>query len=258
MRTPIIAANWKMNKTTGETEQFFQQFTTITDPGSVEVVFCPSFPLLAVCGRLCREKGFRLGAQNMHWETAGAYTGEVSPLLLQDLGAQYVIVGHSERRQLFAETDRGVARKVKSAFAADLIPIVCVGETLKERQSGETDRVVAEQLTAALTDLDPSQVRRLVIAYEPVWAIGSGLAATLADAGWVATQIRKLVGEKFSRRVARDVRIQYGGSVSTDNIMEFISHPEIDGALVGGASLDAGAFAGIIQVASRVKTNVPS
>ena len=179
-----------------------------------------------------------------------AFTGEVSPVLLKDMGVQYVICGHSERRQFFAETDQQVARKVKAAFAAEMIPIVCVGETLQQRKANQTADVVSEQITIALDGLDPSQVRRIVIAYEPVWAIGSGLAATGADAGAVAQQIRKLIGEMFSLRTARDVRIQYGGSVKPDNILEFMNEPEIDGALVGGASLDATVFAGIVNAIS--------
>jgi triosephosphate isomerase len=250
MRTPIIAANWKMHKTTAEAADFIGQLGSELQQETVEVVICPPFPLLCRVNDACREKGLRLGAQNMYWETAGAFTGEVSPVLLKDIGVQYVICGHSERRQLFGETDQQVARKVKAAFAAEIIPIVCVGETLQQRQAEQTADVVGEQVTIALDGLDPSQVRRLVIAYEPVWAIGSGLAATGTDAGAVAQQIRKLIGEMYSLRTARDVRIQYGGSVKPDNILEFMSEPEIDGALVGGASLDATVFAGIVKAVS--------
>lgn len=250
MRTPIIAANWKMHKTTAEATDFIGQLGTELKQNTVEVVICPPFPLLCRVNDACRENGLRLGAQNMYWETAGAFTGEVSPVLLKDMGVQYVICGHSERRQFFAETDQQVARKVKAAFAAEMIPIVCVGETLQQRKANQTADVVSEQITIALDGLDPSQVRRIVIAYEPVWAIGSGLAATGADAGAVAQQIRKLIGEMFSLRTARDVRIQYGGSVKPDNILEFMNEPEIDGALVGGASLDATVFAGIVNAIS--------
>ena len=153
----------------------------------------------------------------MHWEEAGAYTGEVSPLMLKELAVDYVILGHSERRQLFAETDRQIARKVKTAFRHDLIPILCVGETLSQRQTGQAATVVSEQVAAALSGLDPSQVRRLIVAYEPVWAIGSGLAATAGDAGEMAALIRKIIGEMFSLKTARDVRIIYGGSVTEEN-----------------------------------------
>jgi triosephosphate isomerase len=191
----------------------------------------------------------------MYWETAGAFTGEVSPLLLRDLEVQYVIVGHSERRQTFAETDQNVSRKVKAAFAADLVPIVCVGETLQQRQSGRTEAVVEEQVAAAVGGLDPSQVRRLVIAYEPVWAIGSGLPANAGDAERVAIFIRRQIGNLFSLKVARDVRIQYGGSVKPENIADFMSSAEIDGALVGGASLDAAVFTAIIEAGLGVRAS---
>ncbi len=253
MRTPIIAANWKMNKTSAEAEDFFSRFGNLLEVAGVEVVICPPFPLLGLAAEHCRRMSLRLGAQNMHWETEGAYTGEVSPLLLRDLGVQYVILGHSERRQHFGETDQNVSRKVKAALAADLTPIVCVGEMLPQRQAGQTMAVVGEQLTSALHNLDPSQVRRMVIAYEPVWAIGSGLPATPDDAEAVALQIRKIIGDLFSLKVARDTRIQYGGSVNPENIAGFMAGTEIDGALVGGASLDAAGFARLVKAAMGVR-----
>ncbi len=255
MRIPIIAANWKMHKTREGAQQFFAALEEQLKPGPVEIVICPPFPLLSMVGELCRGADLRLGAQNLHWENEGAFTGEVSPLLLNDLEVQYVIVGHSERRQLFAETDQNVSRKVKAAFAADLVPIICVGETLQQRQSGRTEDVVEEQLAAALGGLDPSQVRRLVIAYEPVWAIGSGLPATAADAEQVALFIRRQVGDMFSLKAARDIRIQYGGSVKPANIADFMASPEIDGALVGGASLDSALFAAMIEAALGVRAS---
>lgn len=247
MRVPIIAANWKMHKNTEEALEFLERFTGLLQAEVMEVVICPSFPLLGAVASLCRQNGLKLGAQNMFWESAGAYTGEVSPLHLTDLGVQYVILGHSERRQLFGETDQDVSRKVKAAFAADLTPIVCVGETLPQRMAGQTVRVVQEQLTSALRGLDPSQVRRIVVAYEPVWAIGSGLPATGDDALQVALQLRRQIGEQFSLKVARDVRMQYGGSVKPENIREFMGSPEIDGVLVGGASLNAEGFAALVN-----------
>lgn len=252
MRIPIIAANWKMHKTTREAVDFLEHLAGLTEKSPVEAVICPPFPLLGIIADLCHKYGLRIGAQNMYWEASGAFTGEVSPLLLNDLGVQYAIIGHSERRQMFGETDQYVARKVKAAFAHELTPIVCVGETLQQRQTGQTMELVAEQVSAALNNLDPSQVRRVVIAYEPVWAIGSGLAATGKDAGDVAQHIRKTIGEMFSLKVARDVRIQYGGSVKPENVREFMKEPEIDGALVGGASLNAAVFAGIINSAVGV------
>lgn len=247
MRVPIIAANWKMHKTVQEAVDYVEQLAGLLAKGNVETVICPPFPLLGFVAEACRQHGLRLGAQNMHWEEAGAYTGEVSPLMLKELAVDYVILGHSERRQLFAETDRQIARKVKTAFRHDLIPILCVGETLSQRQAGQAATVVSEQVAAALSGLDPSQVRRLIVAYEPVWAIGSGLAATAGDAGEMAALIRKIIGEMFSLKTDRDVRIIYGGSVTEENCGDFIKEPEIDGALVGGASLDAARFAGIIK-----------
>lgn len=249
-RIPIIAANWKMHKTSGEVTEFFNKFSVVDS--QTEIVICPPFPLLFQVGEFCRAGGYRLGAQNMFWEAKGAYTGEVSPLLLKDMGVQYVIIGHSERRQMFAETDQSVAKKVKAAFAHELTPIVCVGETLQERQGGQTLHVITEQVATVLNGLDPSQVRRLVFAYEPVWAIGSGLPAKKEDAEQVALLIRKLISDTFSLKVSRDTRIQYGGSVKPENIAEFMESPEIDGALVGGASLDAEVFAGLIHAAAEV------
>lgn len=250
MRIPIIAANWKMHKTVGETKDFMQELAGLLNKGSLEVVICPPFPLLGLVAEAGSKYGILTGAQNMYWESQGAYTGEVSPVLLNDLKVTYVIIGHSERRHLFGETDQDVARKVKTAFAHNLTPILCVGETLQQRQAGQTMTVVAEQVNVALTGLDPSQVRRLIIAYEPVWAIGSGLAATGKDANEVAVLIRKTISEMFSLKVSRDVRIQYGGSVKPENILEFMRESEIDGALVGGASLAAAQFAAMINRAA--------
>jgi len=247
MRLPVIAANWKMFKTAAEARDFLDKFTGQVLAGNTEVIICPPFTLLCAVAERCRQSGLKLGAQNMFWQMSGPYTGEVSPGHLADLGVQYVILGHSERRQHFGETDEDVSRKVRAAFAADLTPIVCVGETWTERLAGETARVVRGQLAAALRDLDPSQVRRAVVAYEPVWAIGSGQPATRNDAEQVALELRRQIGEQFSLKVARDVRIQYGGSVNPENIRDFLGSPEIDGALVGGASLDPGSFAALVN-----------
>jgi triosephosphate isomerase len=247
MRIPIIAANWKMNKTSGEAVTFVKELAEQLDgEKTVETVICPPAPLISLIAEPCREHDIKLGAQNMHWEVSGAFTGENSPLLLKDLGVQYVIVGHSERRQLFGETDQQVCRKGKAAFAHEMIPIICVGETLQQRQAGQTEEVVGEQVINALSCLDPSFVRRTVIAYEPIWAIGSGLAATGEDANRVAQYIRKVLVDKFSLKVGRDVRIQYGGSVKPGNIREFMNQSDIDGALVGGASLDPAVFAALV------------
>lgn len=248
MRIPIIAANWKMHKTGGEAAAYVPELAAqLEGKKAGEVVICPPAPVIGLIARPCKEHGIRLGAQNMHWENSGAFTGEVSPVLLNDLGVQYVIVGHSERRQLFGETDQQVCRKVKAAFANEMVPIICVGETMQQRQAKQTEDVVGEQVNAALSCLDPSHVRRTVIAYEPVWAIGSGLAATGEDANTVALFIRKLLGDRFSLKVARDVRIQYGGSVKPENIGDFMGQSDIDGALVGGASLEPAIFAALVN-----------
>lgn len=247
MRLPIIAANWKMYKTTAEALDFLDRFAALAKAGNTEIVICPPFPLLCAVAQRCRQSGLKLGAQNMFWQMSGSYTGEVSPRHLTDLGVQYVILGHSERRQHFGETDEDVSRKVKAAFDADLTPIVCVGETWPERLAGLTAKVVRGQLASALRDLDPSQVRRVVVAYEPVWAIGSGQPATRNDAEQAALELRRQIGEQFSLKVARDVRLQYGGSVNRENIREFMDSLEIDGALVGGASLEAGSFAALVN-----------
>jgi triosephosphate isomerase len=241
-----------MHKTVREAVSFVEELGKKLETDDVEAVICPPSPLLSVIAESCRKYGISLGAQNMHWETSGAYTGEISPVLLKDLGVSYVVVGHSERRQLFFETDQHVCRKVNAAFDQDLIPIVCVGESLQQHEAGATKDIVKEQVTNALNGLDPSRARKVVIAYEPIWAIGSGLAATAGDAGEVAQWIRKTIGDLFSLKVARDMRIQYGGSVKPENIREFMNEADIDGALVGGASLDPADFACIIHSALGV------
>jgi len=253
MRVPIIATNWKMYKTTAEAQDFLGKFSGMVTAGKIEVVICPPFTLLCAVAALCRQSGLKLGAQNMFWEMSGPYTGEVSPRHLADLGVHYVLLGHSERRQHFDETEEDISRKVKAAFAADLTPIVCVGESWPERLAGQTANVVQRQLASALRDLDPSQVRRVVVAYEPVWAIGSGLPAARNDAEQAALELRRQIGEQFSLKVARDVRIQYGGSVNPENIREFMGSPEIDGALVGGASLNAESFAALVSSAAQAE-----
>ncbi|NLP37190.1 MAG: triose-phosphate isomerase [Firmicutes bacterium] len=252
MRIPLIAANWKMHKKQSEAVQFVEQCAGLLAALKPEIVICPAFTLLAAVGETCRRYGLRLGAQNMFWETAGAFTGEVSPLMLKDLQVDYVIIGHSERRRLFGETDRQVAQKIKAAYQHKITPILCVGETLEQRQARQTMAVITEQVSTALKGLDPADVSKIVIAYEPVWAIGSGLAATVVDAGTVAARIRTIVSEQFSMQTAREVRILYGGSVNRDNIAEFMQAAELDGALVGGASLEASTFASLVNTAAEV------
>ncbi|MBI4277600.1 MAG: triose-phosphate isomerase [Armatimonadetes bacterium] len=252
MRTPIVAGNWKMHRTAAEGRALAVALVEkMGTPRGVEVVLCPPFTALAAVGAAVHRTALRLGAQNMHWEAQGAFTGEISAAMLVDAGCRHVILGHSERRQHFGETDEGVNRKAHAALRAGLVPIVCVGERLEERKAGRTDQVVRGQLRAALAGVEPAQAAGMVIAYEPVWAIGTGLPATGEEANRVSALLRATVGEAAGADAAAQVRIQYGGSVNAKNCAEFLSQPEVDGALVGGASLDAEAFAVIVSAAAR-------
>jgi triosephosphate isomerase len=251
-RRPIVAANWKMHKTHLEAIQAVQKLSYLLDKKDaevVEVVICPPFTALRSIQTLLEADRltYVLGAQDVHWEDKGAYTGAISPPMLAALKCRYVIVGHSERRQHFAETDETVSRKVRAVFAAGMVPILCVGESLEERDGGRTEAKVVGQVKAALSGIDPAAAAELVIAYEPIWAIGTGRNATPSDAGEVIGLIRRTVGELFASDAKETVRIQYGGSVKPGNIREFMAHPEIDGALVGGASLDPEEFALIVK-----------
>ncbi len=221
----------------------------LTDLRRPQVVICPPATALDAVGRALAGTRFSLGAQTMHWESHGAYTGEISAPMLVDVGCRFVIIGHSERRIYFGETDEAVGRKVPAALAHHLTPIVCVGEHLEQRESGETDAVLTRQVQAAVARVGKEDLPRLVIAYEPVWAIGTGRTATGQEANRVAGLIRRLLGTLGGPASADEVRILYGGSVKPDNIREFLRQPEIDGALVGGASLEAGAFAAIVRAA---------
>jgi triosephosphate isomerase len=212
-----------------------------------EVVVCPPFTALDAVIEALQGTDIAVGAQNMHWQPEGAFTGEISPVMLKDLGCKYVILGHSERRQYFGETDEGVNKKIKAAYAHGLLPIVCVGETLEQREAGTMEDVVRNQTEGALSGLEPELAAKLVIAYEPVWAIGTGKTASNEDAQQVIGFIRGVVARLFSREIADKVRIQYGGSVKPDNISALMAQPDIDGALVGGASLEAKSFASIVK-----------
>ena len=251
-RRPIISANWKMHNNHFEAIQTVQKLSYLIgkdDLAAVEVVIHPPFTDIRSIQTLIEadELNYSLGAQNCHWEDKGAFTGEVSPIFLAKLGVQYVIVGHSERREIFGETDEWVANKVAAVQKHGMSPIMCVGETLEEREAGETESKVLGQLRAGLTGRTKEQVASLVIAYEPIWAIGTGRTATAADAQSVCAAIRGCIGELAGVAAADAVRIQYGGSVKAANIAELMSEPDIDGALVGGASLDADEFARIVQ-----------
>ncbi|MDQ3879180.1 MAG: triose-phosphate isomerase [Actinomycetota bacterium] len=252
MRTPIIAGNWKMNETHLEAMRLVQQLAHELaghDYAACEVVVCPPFTSLRTIQTLIDSDrySFGLGAQNMHFETAGAFTGEVSPGMLAALQVDYVIVGHSERRELFGETDENVNKKVRAAFAAGLTPIVCCGETEPERERGETESKVETQIRAALEGIKPGNAAEMVIAYEPIWCIGTGRTATPDDAQSTIAHIRKVVEQTSGAEVAQAIRIQYGGSVKAGNAKALLGQPDIDGALVGGASLDAAEFAAIVK-----------
>ena len=247
MRKPIIAGNWKMHKTVGESAALVQELIgLVQDVKDVEVVVCPVFTSLGTVHEKLRNTNIKLGAQNMHWEKQGAFTGEISPEMLKDIGCDYVIIGHSERRQYFAETDETVNRKIKAAFVYGLTPIMCVGETLEQRQKGDTERVIATQVKADLAGISAQEAAGMVIAYEPIWAIGTGVNASAEDANAVCTFIRNLVREMFGQQAAESIRIQYGGSVKPENAAELMAKSDIDGALVGGASLKA-SFSEIVK-----------
>ncbi len=250
MRIPLIAGNWKMHKTVGEAVALVRALRHEALPEDVEVAVCPPFTAVAAVADALAGSSIRLGAQDMYWEAQGAFTGEISPAMLRDLGCHYVIVGHSERRQHFGESDEMVARKVRAAFAHDLTPILCVGERLDEREAGATERVVRRQTEAATEGLTMDQVARLVVAYEPVWAIGTGRSSSGDEANRVIGLIRGLLRGK-SGDAATQARILYGGSVAPDNATEFARQAEIDGALVGGASLDPAKFLAIVRAAGR-------
>jgi triosephosphate isomerase (TIM) len=248
-RRPYLAANWKMNKTVEETEAFLGEFLAgAPGPDGPEVVVCPPFPSLKVAAELCAQSAVRVGAQNMHEAPDGAYTGEVSAAMLLELGVAAVILGHSERRALFAESDETLARKVPAALAAGLEPILCVGETERERDAGETEAVLERQLVADLAEVSSADLAGVVVAYEPVWAIGTGRTATPEQAEDAIRFIRELVRRR-SEQAAAQIRVLYGGSVKPDNAAELLGRPEIDGALVGGASLVAADFAAIVAAA---------
>jgi triosephosphate isomerase len=254
MRKPLIAGNWKMHKTHLEGMMLVQQLAHELAGHNfdrVEVVVCPPFTALRTIQTLIDSDRyeFGLGAQNMHWEKEGAYTGEVSPIMLKALDVDYVILGHSERRELFGETDDAVNAKIKAAFAQGLTPIVCVGETEAEREGGETEGKVRWQMKAGLKGLKPEHMRRLVVAYEPIWAIGTGKTATPQDAQETIALLRKLITDSYDEEIAGDVRILYGGSVKAGNAAALMGQPDIDGALVGGASLDGAEFAAIVKAA---------
>lgn len=252
-RKPIIAGNWKMYKTVSEAMAFVNKLKRAVDEiKDVEVVVCPPFTALCQVSEALRGTGIGVGAQDVYWVDEGAFTGEVSPAMLKEAGCSYVIIGHSERRQFFGEIDDNVNRKVKAVLERGLTPIMCVGERIEERESGITEKVIKTQTEAGLAGLTAEQVAGMVIAYEPVWAIGTGKTASDADAQQVIGFIRGLVSDLFGADVAAKVRIQYGGSVKPQNAAGLMAQQDIDGALVGGASLDVQSFSGIVKAAAGI------
>jgi triosephosphate isomerase (TIM) len=248
MRRPFIAGNWKMNLNKSEAVELATALVKETQGlEGVDVAVCPPSCYLDAVGAALGDSQVKLGAQNVYFEDNGAYTGELSTAMLLDVGCTYVVLGHSERRHVMGETDEDVNRKVKAALAAGLLPIVCVGETLPEREAGDTMKVIETQFTGSLAGLSNGEMKQIVIAYEPVWAIGTGMTASPEQAEEVHAALRKLMADTFSADVADSVRIQYGGSVKPDNAADLLSRPNIDGALVGGASLKAEPFKGIID-----------
>ena len=255
MRTPIVAGNWKMNKTIAEARELVNalknDLAQLASSGKVEIVLCPPFVSIPEVTGLVKGTPIQVGAQNMHWEEKGAFTGEISPTMLNEI-CDYVIIGHSERRQYFAETDEMVNKKVHAALAHHLKPIVCVGENLTQNEEGQTQIVVSAQVRAAFKDISRDDARGVVIAYEPIWAIGTGKAASGAGANYViGLTIRGALADLYDEATAQSIRVQYGGSANAKNVAEFFAQPDIDGALVGGASLVAADFIAICKQAAK-------
>lgn len=247
MRKPLMAGNWKMNKTILEAVSVVKALkSAVADISDVEILLCPSFTALYAVNNEVKGSNISIGAQNLFWETKGAFTGEVSPAMVKDTGCSYVLVGHSERRQYFGETNETVNKKTRAALAIDLIPVVCVGETLAERESNVTFQIIEKQIEEGLAGLTPKQASLTVIAYEPVWAIGTGKTATPEQAQEVQAFVRKIYAQIYSE-AADKVRILYGGSVNPGNVSELMKQPDIDGGLVGGASLEAESFVKLVK-----------
>ena len=247
MRRKVIAGNWKMNMLPNETIKFIDELTPLVKNTENEVILCVPYTDLFYALLTAQNTNIKIGAQNMHWEETGAYTGEISGKMLKSIGVEYVIIGHSERKQYFAETDETVNKKIKSAFKYELKPIVCVGETLKQREDGIEKDIVTSQIEKALDGLTKEQVENTIIAYEPIWAIGTGKTATSEDANQMTKTIREKISKIYGQIVADRVIIQYGGSVKSANAKELFSMSDIDGGLVGGASLKSNEFAKIVN-----------
>ena len=247
MRTPIIAGNWKMNNTIAAGTKLVKELAPLVKDAKADVVVCPTSTALAAVAAELKGTNVHVGAQNVHWEKSGAFTGEISTEMLNEIGVEYVVLGHSERRDYFGETDEGVNKRAKAAFAAGITPIICCGESLEIREAGTYLDFVAGQIKAALEGFTADEAAKLVIAYEPIWAIGTGKTATFEQAEEVCAHIRKTVAEKFNQSAADAIRIQYGGSVKPATIKGLMEKPNVDGALVGGASLKAVDFSQIVN-----------
>ncbi len=248
MRIPLIAGNWKMFKTVQETTVFVKELKSLVkDVADVEIVISPPFTAVHAAAEAARNTNIGVAAQDLYWEKQGAFTGEISPAMIKEAGAEYVIVGHSERRRLFGETDAIVNRKLRAAIGGGLTPIVCIGETLEERERNETLAVLDRQIKVGFDNVTAGQLAELVVAYEPVWAIGTGRNATPAQAGEAHTHIRKRLRQWFGGDAADRCQILYGGSVKPDNIADLIANEDVDGALVGGASLDVNSFTELVK-----------
>ena len=247
MRTPVIAGNWKMNKGPKEAAELIHELKPLVDNAKATVVVCVPAVDFAAAADAIKGSNIKLGAQNVHYMASGAYTGELSAAMLREAGVEYVIIGHSERRQYFGETDETVNLRVKAAIAGGLVPIICVGEKKEQREAGYTDALVTYQTLIALSGLDAEQVSKVIIAYEPVWAIGTGLTASNEEANQTIGVIRRAIAGAYGKRVAGQVRIQYGGSMNPKNVRGLMSQSEIDGGLIGGASLKAADFAQVVN-----------
>ena len=248
MRKKIIAGNWKMNMLPNEAINFIDKITPLVKDTKNEVILCVPYTDLFYALLTAQGTNIKIGAQNMHFEESGAYTGEVSGKMLKSIGVEYVIIGHSERRQYFNETDETVNKKIKAAFANDLKPIVCVGETLEQREANQTQEIITKQTEQALQGLTEEQVQNTIIAYEPIWAIGTGKTATAEDANNAIKSIRKQIEKDFGKTISENIIILYGGSVKSENCSELFSMSDIDGGLVGGASLKVDEFAKIVSI----------
>ena len=253
-RKVIIAGNWKMNKTAAEGKALVDALKPLVAdvcPDVADIVVCPTFTTLAAVIDAVKGSNIKVGAQNVHWAESGAFTGEISAAMLKELGVEYVILGHSERRQYFGETDETVNKRAKAALAGGLKPIICVGESLTQREQGVTEELIRMQVKIALNGVTADELKNVVIAYEPIWAIGTGKTATADQAEEVCAAIRKVVGELYSADAAKALTVQYGGSMNPKNAEELLSKPDVDGGLIGGASLKADQFAVIVEAATK-------